>query len=352
MTDGISRRDFLNGVALAIGATLSAGCSAPRRERAAPGLASAPTGLGAGVDADFAAAHALRDGHSYALRSLPISQTVDLVVVGAGISGLSAAYYYRQRHPDARILILDNHDDFGGHARRCEMQVDGRLILGYGGSESIQAPAGQWSRAALSLLDALGVDLKRFEQYFDRALYPGLGLSRGVLFTREAFGTDKLVTGDPTRMVADDIPRGRSNARAAPAFVGEFPLPQASRAKLIALYTEPRDVLQGKSEADKRALLARISYRQFLTRYWGLDEASADVFQKRPHDYFALGSDALPALSAAATGYPGFSGLGLLLEPSALAALEEPYIYHFPDGNASIARLLVRRLLPKVASAS
>ncbi len=50
----------------------------------------------------------------------------DLVVVGGGASGLSAAYFYRKEHPDARILILDIHDDFGGHAKRNEPRAAGR----------------------------------------------------------------------------------------------------------------------------------------------------------------------------------------------------------------------------------
>jgi spermidine dehydrogenase len=348
MNDGISRRDFLNGVALVIGAGLGSACG-----RCDDGSASrGPPSLGAlqgSTEAAFAAAHALRDGQKYALGSLPVEESVDLLVVGAGISGLAAAYYYRQRKPAARILILENHDEFGGHARRCEMHVDGRLVLGYGGSEAMQSPRSLWSAGALAMLDELNVQIDRFERYFDRGLYPGLGLSRGILFTREAFGADKLVTGDPTRMVADDIPRDRLNARTPAAFIRDFPLPAASREKLTALYTERRDVLPGKSLDEKKSSLASTSYRDFLIKYWQLDEHAVNAFMKRSHDFFALGIDGVPALDAAAAGYPGFQGLGLPGEAHAQAKLDEPYIYHFPDGNASLARLLVRRMMPSVA---
>jgi spermidine dehydrogenase len=348
MNDGISRRDFLNGVALTIGAGLSSACGRcdeGSASRAAPSLGA----LNGSTDAALATAHALRDGQKYAVGSLPLEDRVDLVVVGAGISGLAAAYYYRQQEPSARILILENHDEFGGHARRCEMHVAGRLVLGYGGSEAIQSPRSLWSAGALALLDELNVQLHRFERYFDRGLYPGLGLSRGVLFTREAFGVDKLVTGDPTRMVADDIPKDRLNARTPAAFLHDFPLPAASREKLTALYTERRDVLFGKSLDEKRHTLESISYRDFLRKYWQLDEGALNVFMKRSHDFFALGIDGVPALDAAGAGYPGFSGLGLPGDAQAQAELDEPYIYHFPDGNASLARLLVRRMIPAVA---
>lgn len=232
------------------------------------------------------------------------------------------------------------------------MRVDGRLILGYGGSESIQSPRGIWSENALLLLRDLGIDLARFESAFDRDLYPNLGLSRGVLFKREHFGMDKLVTGDPTRMVDDDIAPNRMNDRDAKDFITDFPISANDREGLIALYKEARDVISGRSSNDKEALLSKISYRDFLKRYWGLSDRAADTFQKRSQDFFALGIDAISAFDAASTGYPGFQGLGLKMSQEAQADLDEPYIYHFPDGNASIARLLVRKLIPSAAPGS
>jgi spermidine dehydrogenase len=297
----------------------------------------------------FLSAHALRDGQRFDVSALPIDETFDLIVIGAGLSGLAAAHYYRKHKPVTHCLILDNHDDFGGHARRCELHVDGKLLLSYGGSESIQSPQLSWSQAALGLLAELGVDLQRFETAFDRGLYPGLGLSRGVLFTREAFGVDKLVTGDPMRMVADDIAADKLHARTHAEFIAQFPLPTAARAALLELQTSTRDVLAGRTPKQKRALLAAISYRDFIRKHWGLDEAAANVFQKRSSDFFAIGIDAVPALDACAAGYPGFQGLGLPRDERAQREMDTPYIYHFPDGNASIARLLVRRLIPAVA---
>ena len=348
MSDGISRRDFLNGVAVALGASWSAGCG--RCGHADEPRKGGRSALRGSSDDAFGAAHALRDGQVYDLRSLPIEDEVALVIVGAGLSGLAAAHAYRRHDREGRVLLLDNHDEFGGHARRCEMEVDGRLILGYGGSESIQSPRSLWSEGALGLLRELGVDLARFERYFDQELYAKFGLSRGVLFTREAFGVDRLVSGDPTRMVADDVAPERLNARSAAAFVADFPLNEEARAGLRSLYDDPRDVLHELPADEKRRQLASMSYREFLIQRWGLAAKTADVFQKRSHDLFAIGVDAVPALDAMQVGYPGFQGLGLADYVPAGRALDEPYIYHFPDGNASIARLLVRRLIPGVAA--
>ncbi len=115
------------------------------------------------------------------------------------------------------------------------------------------------------------MNIARFETAFDRTLYPSLGLSRGVFFTREAFGEDRLVTGDPMRMVADDIPPDRMNARTPEAFIADFPLPAELRAQLVELYTSDRDLLPGMSAEEKSVLLDKTSYRDWLTRYWKLE---------------------------------------------------------------------------------
>jgi spermidine dehydrogenase len=307
------------------------------------------TGLRGSHAGSFDAAHRVRDGERFPIDDVPVSDDVDLVVVGAGISGLAAAWFYRQAEPEASILVVDNHDDFGGHAKRNECRVGDRLLIGYGGSEAIQSPNALYSNVAKGLLRSLGVDLTRFETAFDRDLYPGLGLSRGVFFTREAFGEDKLVTGDPMRMVADDIPSDRMNERPATEFIDDFPVPAEAKARLLALYTSRRDPLEGRATNDKVEFLRHISYRDFIKEYWGLDDDAANTFQGRSHDFFAAGIDRVSAFDAMETGYPGFAGLDLPIDPVAAAEMDEPYIYHFPDGNASIARLMVRSLIPGVA---
>jgi spermidine dehydrogenase len=283
---------------------------------------------------------------------VPFEEDADVVVVGAGISGLASAWFLHLERPELSILLLDNHDDFGGHAKRNEFDVDGRFLLGYGGSEAIQSPDGLYSEVAKGLLRDLGIEYRRFERYFDRDLYPSLGMSRGVFFSREGFREDRLVTGDPMRMVADDIAEDRMNARTPEVFIEDFPVPAASKAALVALYTSDRDPLGAMPHADREAFLCTISYRAWIQEHWGLDDVAADTFQGRSHDFFARGVDSITAFDAFETGYPGFAGLGLTPSASAVAELEEPYIYHFPDGNASIARMLVRSMVPAVAPGS
>ena len=344
MTD-ITRRDFLNGSALTIAAGLT-----PAEQLAAQPLRYPPalTGLRGHHPGSFEVAHDLRDGKSFALNRLPIEERYDLVVVGGGISGLAAAWFYRRGFGRrARILVLDNHDDFGGHAKRNEFRLGGRLILGYGGSESLQSPKTIWSPVAKLLIRELGIDVDRFKQAFERGLYPSLNLSRGVFFAREAFGRDVLATGDPQAMISDDIAPDHRNGKPIAEFVAQFPISDESKAKLIALYEGKGDPLSGKSVEEKLAFLERTSYRDYLIKTCGCAEEVANCYQGRSLDFYALGADAISASDAREVGSPGFEGLGL--PDTANPALNEPYIHHFPDGNASIARLLVRSLVAGVA---
>jgi len=342
----ISRRDFLNGTALAIAAGLTPAMQvAAQPSRYPPAL----TGLRGQHVGAFEAAHATvrMPAHDAAGRLEP-EERYDLVVVGGGISGLSAAFFYWRANPQARILVLDNHDDFGGHAKRNEFTVDGRLLIGYGGSQSIDSPQTQWSTAAKGLLRDLGVDVTRFQTAFDQRLYASLGLSRGLFLPREAFGRDVLVAGDPLTASGNAATRALSNARPIADFVANLPIAEASRRQLLALFDATRDPLAGRSAEEKLTILKRTSYRNYLIRICGCSEEVANCFQGRTHGFFGLGCDAVPAADVRDMGYPGFAGLGL---PSS-GGRSEPYIYHFPDGNASLARLLVRDLIPGIAPGS
>jgi len=349
MSNTISRRDFLGGTALAI----AAGLTPIAQMRAAPVRYYPPslTGLRGSHPGSFEAAHQVgRDGKSFSTSGLSIEENFDLVVVGGGISGLAAAWFYREAHGSAaRILILENHDDFGGHAKRNEFRVGDRLLLGYGGTESLQSPQTFFSKTVNRLMHSLGVDLKRFDTAFDRKLYPSLGLTPGVYFDRENFGADRLVVGNPIVTGGDSL-ASDANPRPIEAVVAEFPMSDEARARLIEFFNHPNDYLAGKSRAEKIAHLKKISYRDYLRNDAGLGDEAVKFFDASTFGLTAMGPDILPALDALSSQYTGFAGLQLgdLNDPEA-AAFDEPYIYHFPDGNASIARLLVRSLIPTVA---
>src|SRR5580704_8025106 len=273
MSNQINRRDFLSGTALVI----AAGLTPLAQIRAAPGRYYPPslTGLRGSHPGSFEVAHQVgREGKSFDISGLPIEQSFDLVVVGGGISGLAAAWFYREAHGSAsRILIIDNHDDFGGHAKRNEFRVGSRLLLGYGGTESLQSPKALFSKTVNRLIRALGVDIRRWDTAFEGRLYTSLGLTKGVYFDRETFGVDRLVVGSPIVTGGDSMP-SHGRARPIEAVVAEFPMSDDAKARLIAFFKHPKDYLAGKSKAEKIAYLKKISYRDYLRKDAGLgDEA-------------------------------------------------------------------------------
>jgi spermidine dehydrogenase len=349
MPNKVNRRDFLSGTALAI----AAGLTPLAQLRAEPARYYPPslTGLRGSHPGSFETAHQVgREGKSFDISGLPIEESYDLVVVGGGISGLAAAWFYREAHGHAaRILILENHDDFGGHAKRNEFRVGDRLLLGYGGTESLQSPKTFFSKTVNRMLHSLGIDLRRFDTAFDRSLYRSLGLTPGVYFDRETFGVDKLVAGNPVVTGGDSFARDAAS-RPIATVVGEFPMSDDARKRLIEFFHHPRDYLAGKSTDEKIAYLKKISYRDYLRKDAGLGDEAVKFFNASTFGLMAMGTDILPALDAMSSRYTGFAGLGLGdIDDPEVAAFAEPYIYHFPDGNASVARLLTRSLIPAVA---
>ena len=127
-------------------------------------------------------------------------------------------------------------------------------------------------------------------------------------------------------------------------FMAEAPIAELARKDLSRLCREKKDYLPQLNAEQKKARLARISYAQFLTELAGVHGDVIRLYQTISQTLFGVGIEAIAALDAAETGYPGFSGMGT--EPAALSN-ERSYFFHFPDGNASIARLLVRNLIPE-----
>jgi spermidine dehydrogenase len=341
MGRGITRRDFLNGMAVGVGGALGAETllAAAALDDFAPEIAAgyyppALMGMRGNHDGTFTFAHRLRDGGSWDSDGAAVStgETYDLVVVGGGISGLAAAYFYRKSAGrDARILILDNHDDFGGHAKRNEFRAGNRMVLSYGGTQSIESP-GKYSEVAKSLIQEIGIETERFYKNYDAKLYSKLGTA--AFFDKETFGEDRLITG--------------MNATPWPEFLAKAPLTDVTKQDIARVYTEKVDYLAGLSKDEKRAKLAKISYADYLTKFCKMHPEALPFFQTFPHDLYGVGIDAVSALGCFESPddyesftYAGFDGLGLGEHEK-----EEPYIFHFPDGNASVARLLVRALIP------
>ena len=360
MDRGITRRDFLNGVAVTAGAAalpphlLAALQNDLDPEKATDYYPPALTGLRGSHVGAFEVAHSVRDGDFWEKAGRPIEtgEPFDLIVVGGGISGLSAAYFFRKAHPDARVLILENHDDFGGHAKRNEFAAGDRKLLGYGGTFSIESPA-PYSAVSRGLVEELGISVPDYSKYVSKDLYRSLGLAPCVYFDKKTFGSD-VVVESPLAVGGSEseLDNPETSNKLWERFLAAAPLSDAAKKSLQNL-RQPRDYFPGLSSNEKKARLARISYAKFLTDIAGTNAEVVKLYQTAPHGLFGVGIDAVSAQDAWGLGFIGFSGLNLDPGPGkgmnrdAIPNVEaEKYFFHFPDGNASIARLLVRKLIP------
>ncbi|MBL4602375.1 MAG: NAD(P)-binding protein [Emcibacteraceae bacterium] len=342
----INRRDFMNGVSLSIvaGATLSpmdllAGQNG--KQYYPPSL----KGMRGSHAGSFEVAHSVAwQGKDW---GRPYDQTddiYDLIVVGGGISGLATAFLYQQKAgKEVRILILDNHDDFGGHAKRNEFDVDGQNIIGYGGSQTIEGPA-KYSPEAQQLLKDISIETERFYDYFKGDFYDKWKLESAIYFDGTKYGSDKLVK-DPFLGFGTKGLGGQGEEE-----IRSFPVSKDAQDALIKLLTEDEDHFPDLTNIEKEDKLRTITYVDYLQNILGMPKEATDIFRDRSRGVWGVGWDALSTLEAVNASMPGVSAYQNLTASSDGNERREPYIFHFPDGNAGVARALVRKLIPSAAS--
>jgi spermidine dehydrogenase len=338
----ISRRDFINGFALsvAVGSALSPlellAQAAKRKGHYPPGL----TGLRGDHAGSFEVAHALSwQGATWPTPEALTDDIYDLVVVGGGLSGLAAAFRFRQEAGnDARILVIDPHDDFGGHAKRNEFDVDGKHLIGYGGSQSIDTP-GHYSPGASQILKDIGIHTERFYDYFDRSYFSDRKLGSGIYFSKEKYGADS---------VHPNVVRGfgAGDTSQVADIVNGYPLTDDARKSFVQLLTAETDYLPEQTRDEKIAFMKAISYTDYLRKHVKVAEDVVVLLRDTIKGLWGVGYDVLSALEGYRLGMPGTAHLGIGELEGEPAGRDEPYIFHFPDGNAGVARSIVRQLIP------
>jgi|LWDU01.1.fsa_nt_gi spermidine dehydrogenase len=340
----MKRRDFINGTLMVAGASMLPGCTHNSISDKIDPLYYPPSLTGLRGSHPGSNTHA----HERALTkkldwgpTTKLKETYDLVVVGGGISGLSAAYFYQQKHgKDKKVLVLDNHDDFGGHAKRNEHRIDGKTLISYGGSQSIVEPK-HGSKIVHALLKDIGIEIERFISAYDRDFYKKNNLGSVTYFNKKTFGKDKVVRHPYCNYpnYIEGLMAGKlTNKNAAKA----APLSKKGKQQLL-------EVLNGglhKINVPKNELNNYIrshSYFDYLKNTLGVDDPG--VLRMARHsalDWAVSGTDLMNIEVAKSCGALGFI-------PKAVYDEENPYIYHFPDGNASVARALVKKMIPAIA---
>jgi spermidine dehydrogenase len=304
----ITRRDFINGTLMVAGSfmmpfevsgqvamtTMSPSYYPPAR-----------TGLRGSHPGSFEHAHSLAwNGRSDWGPTAELSELYDLVVVGGGLSGLAAAYFFQQKHgSDKKVLILDNHDDFGGHAKRNEHTIDGIMRLGEGGSESFESPH-EWSKTMLDLISDLGIDMDLFETAYDVDFYKRHDLGAATYFNKRVFGEDTVV-----RHPFCDYP-GYVEGLLRPTLsyeeaVQQTPLSETGKEQLLRALKGGQHVLNLPKE-ELREYARTHSYFDYLKNTLGIDDPM--VLRMARHtaiDYAGHGTDIMSIYEAVASGSLG-----------------------------------------------
>jgi spermidine dehydrogenase len=336
----ITRRDFIHDLGLAsLGLSLPASAWAAAAD-AGPGALYYPptrTGMRGSHPGSFEVAHALAREHKVFDDPEALDESHDLIVVGGGLSGLAAAWFYRKLHgAEAKILILDNHDDFGGHAKRNEFHQGGPMRLAWGGTVNMEYH--KYSATAKGLLDELGIDIPRLLEDFEFGwMNNATGLRPATWFDRQTFGQDALLREvSLAGMAPEDLAE----------HVGSFPIPEAARGALRQFLLFRGDVLAGKTEEQRKAYLRSTNYEDFLRRHFEMPDEAIRLFSASTMGFWGVRAENLSVAECLETGLPGAQAIGGFHESPEEASAGPSSSAMFPDGNASIARLLVRALIP------
>jgi spermidine dehydrogenase len=355
----ISRRDFLNGMAIGAGASLlvpgqiiaQTTASLASGELSGGYYPPTLTGMRGSHKGSFEVAHALAWNGQKPNDYEQLDEHYDLIVVGAGQSGLAAAWYYRKKMgPAAKILLLDNHDDFGGHAKRNEFHQDGNMVLGLGGAQNIE-PMSSYSETAVELLKDIGIDEQALAAMTVNT--PDDYLLGGKIYANNGMS---IPAAEGHKTISGNWMGFSHGGQGYQAAVKELPIPEEEKNKLIAFFGGDRDFLADLSLLEQYRYVKSVSYNQFLTERVGLAEETLPILGAFLSTLMGPAGWNHTVLEALSTGCPGLKSMGWLTNrlsdlAGAFVLGDAPVAYIFPDGNASVARLLVQKLIPDVSPA-
>lgn len=345
MKTEITRRDFVGGVLVASGAALLDGLTplelmAEKDEFTGYGGVGEYARSNGNTWAVLQAGHRIRDRVYEALPKdvIETGEMYDCVVVGGGISGIAAALFFQQQTGGKKkCLVLENHPIFGGEAKQNEFEVDGKRLVAHQGSAiyQLQKPVSflaqfydsiglkapkltyqKWSgpqpemKLSQTPYDAAGLDVGQYGYWFG----PKFGQKNGM-------------------WVVDPVRRKLEGA----------PIPAAAKAEWVRFLTgaevsgKPFEHPKTEGDAISRYLDSITMEQHYMERFGLSRETVRTYLSPVEGGGSGLGPDAL-------SGYADYAFE--MLEP--VADENGAMSQMFPGGNTTIARLMVKSLIPGV----
>lgn len=345
MSADISRRDFVNGTLVGVGATLLSA--------AAPGCTAKPKAVattihpwnGYGGVGDYAnsngnvasvreAAHLIRDGLTSSMMEdiEDTGEEYDLVIIGGGFSGIGAAYqFFKEQGAGKKCLILENHPVFGGEAKQNEFEVDGYKLYGPQGSNDFGPPdIGDTSLIADIYRDTgLPFEFEFVAEDPDKTtVRTPLEHFYGVYWEEERYDTGYFF-GEEAKTPWVVNPRADKLAR--------LPWSDAFKAEMNRAFADKEEYYSGD---DLDRWLDSMSYKELLEDVMGYSPAVTEFLDPvLAISMGGVGADVYSAYSAKLLDMPG-TNVHYEYDPNQESA------YSFPGGNSGIFRHILKYLIP------
>src|SRR5579871_171838 len=329
MDGRICRRDFLNSTLLAAGGLLLSSLSPAQ-------ILQQEDWTGYGGVGDYAksngntfavmsAGHQIRNGvfQSLPAETIDTGETFDCVIVGGGISGLSAALFFQHyAGPGRTCLVLENHPIFGGEAKRNEFIVDGQRIMGPQGSDHFQVPYPHSFIARF--YESIGLNWRDFQYQSWGSSSPPvpLGTSFEDMQSPIGFYFGAKFGQKPGMWLIDPWAKKLEGA----------PIPAAMRSELLKYQDQQKSGLPFDYPGDEKSRrLDSVTIQQYLMETYGLSSATVQTFLADEGGGYGAGPDVLSAYCIYA-----FDAEHPLNDVN----------HSFPGGNAGIGRQIVKTLIP------
>lgn len=346
----ITRRDFVNGTLVGVGATLL-GAAAPASgagPKPMPAVVDPWTGYG-GVG-DYAnsngnvasvrdAAHLIRDGLSSSMMDdiEDTGEEYDMVIIGGGFSGVGAAYqFHKDTDGRGKCLILENHPVFGGEAKQNEFDVDGYRLIAPQGSNDFGPPDKNDDGLIGDIYRDTGLPFEYevvAENAENTSVKAPLEHFYGIYWNEERYDTGYFMGSDAE---SSWVINPRSDQLKRMPWSDEF------KAELNRAFADKEEYYTGE---DLDQWLDSMSYKELLEDHMGFSPKVAEYLDPiLAISMGGVGADVYSAYSAKLLGMPGTND-HYNYDPETFDEKQDG-AYSFPGGNAGILRHIIKYLNP------